>query len=294
MLRRLRRFGFFLLLGYALHLPVNRLLRLRETSDERWQSFVVVDVLHCVAVTLIGLQLLVLVTRTPRRFTAAAAVACAAVVTLTPFMWRTPWATMLPVGLASYLTPAYGSQFPLFPWSGYMLFGVVVGMAYLGAGHADLGRFANRWLMGSGAVMLAAAFVFTRIPLQPFGPTTFWTNSPNQFLMRAGLVLILFGLAAHASRFVAHKPRMIHALAQESLMIYATHLCLVYGSIWNDGLRQRVGPTLDWTAAMGYAALMWLTMGLYALSWHWVKRSHPRTAAALRWSLTAALLYRLR
>jgi uncharacterized membrane protein len=293
-LRRLRRFGFFLLLGYALHFPVSSISRLWQASDERWQSFLVVDVLQCVAITLIGLQVLVLLARTPRRFEIGAAVACVAVVLLTPAMWAVPWSESLPLAVASYLSPAYGSQFPLFPWSAYMLFGVVVGMAYLRAGHSDLARFANRQLLGVGAGMVVLAFLFAQVPWQPFGPTDFWKTSPNQFLLRSGLVLVLFGVAAHASRFVSHKPRLIHSLAQESLVIYASHLCLVYGSIWNSGLRQLVGPTLPWNAAIGYAALMWLVMGLYALIWHWTKRTHPRTAAVLRWTLAAVLVYRLR
>jgi len=291
--RRLRRFGFFLVLGYALHFPVARFAHLSSASDERWRSFLVVDVLQLVAITLIGLQALVFIARTPRRYELAAGAACAAVVVLTPAMWAIDWSGTLPLAVASYVSPANGSQFPLFPWSGYPLFGVVIGMAYLRAGHTELGRFATLQLLGVGVGMVALAFLFARLPLQPFGPTEFWTTSPNQFLLRAGLVLVLFGVAAHASRFVSHKPRLIHSLAQESLTIYATHLCLVYGSVWNNGLRQLVGPTLPWQAAAGYAALMWLAMAVYALAWHWTKRTHPRAAGTLRWALAGALAYQL-
>lgn len=293
-LRRLRRFGLFLLMGYALHFPVLRLADLWEVSGGRWRSFLVVDVLQLVAITLIGLQVLVLVARTPRRYELAAAAACVAAVVMTPTMWAIDWSGILPPVVAAYMSPSTGSQFPLFPWSGYILFGVVVGMAYLRTGSSDLARFANRHLLGGGAAMVTLAVLLSRVPLQPFGPTNFWTTSPNQFLMRAGLVLLLFGLAAHASRFVSHKPRIVHSLAQESLTIYATHLVLVYGSIWNEGLRQRLGATLPWNVAVGYAALMWLTMGLFALAWHWVKRTHPRVAGALRWAVAGVLLYRLR
>ncbi|HQZ40595.1 MAG TPA: heparan-alpha-glucosaminide N-acetyltransferase domain-containing protein [Vicinamibacterales bacterium] len=291
---RLRRFTLFLVLGYALHFPVPRIVRLWQASDERWRSFLAVDILQLVAITLIGLQLLVLIARTPRRYELAAAAACALAVVLTPMMWAIDWSGILPLAAASYLSPATGSQFPLFPWSGYMLFGVLVGMAYLRAGPTALARFANFQLLLGGAAMVALAFLLAQVRLQPFGPTDFWTTSPNQFLLRAGLVLMLFGVAAHASRFVSHKPRIIHSLAQESLTIYAVHLVLVYGSIWNDGLRQRVGATLPGNVAVGYAALLWLTMGLFALAWHWTKRTHPRIAGWLRWALAGGLLYQLR
>lgn len=37
---------------------------------------------------------------------------------------------------------------------------------------------------------------------------------------------------------------MAAAVAQESLLIYFVHLCIVYRSIWNDGLYQLYGEAL--------------------------------------------------
>lgn len=56
--RRFRRFGFFLLLGYALHFPMAKVAHLYGMSAERWQSFLIVDVLQCIAVMLATLQVL--------------------------------------------------------------------------------------------------------------------------------------------------------------------------------------------------------------------------------------------
>jgi hypothetical protein len=108
-------------------------------------------------------------------------------------------------------------------------------------------------------------------------------------MMRAGLVLLALGAAAHVSRSVVHKPPIVHALAQESLTIYAVHLCLVYGSIWNNGLYQRIGPELGWLPAAGFAAALWALMSLWAVAWNWLKRMRPRAAAALRWAAAAVL-----
>ncbi|MGE3345223.1 MAG: heparan-alpha-glucosaminide N-acetyltransferase domain-containing protein, partial [Vicinamibacterales bacterium] len=64
--RRLRRFVFFLLLGYALHLPVSKLTSLTTMGSAQWRSFLVVDVLQCIAVMLTFLQILAAAVRTPR------------------------------------------------------------------------------------------------------------------------------------------------------------------------------------------------------------------------------------
>jgi hypothetical protein len=96
-----------------------KLTHLYGMSEERWRSFLVVDVLQCIAVMLAMLQGLVLLARTPSRFAGGAAVACVAIVVLTPAMWRVDWIETLPLALAAYLSPASGSLFPLFPWGAY-------------------------------------------------------------------------------------------------------------------------------------------------------------------------------
>lgn len=290
--RRLRRFGFFLVLGYALHFPVGSFDRLWQMSDERWRSFLVADVLHCIAVSLVALQALVMVTRTPRRYAMAAAALATLVVVSWPLVWRADW-SFLPWSLAAYLTPRHGSLFPLVPWSGYVFFGAVMGALYVREGRTNLGAFTRRYLMGGGLALLGGAFVVRSVPLEPLGATGFWYDSPTQFMMRAGLVLLVLAAAAQISRSVVHKPPIAHALAQESLTIYAVHLCLVYGSIWNNGLYQRIGPQLGWPAAAGFAAALWAVMALWAVGWNGIKRVHPRVAGALRWGAAAFLVSRL-
>jgi hypothetical protein len=106
-------------------------------------------------------------------------------------------------------------------------------------------------------------------------------------------VLLVLSDAAFVSRWLEHKPPLVHALAQESLTIYAVHLCLVYGSIWNDGLAQRIGPELGWLPAAGFAASLWALMVVWAVAWNWTKRAHVRVAWGIRAATTAVLVGRL-
>lgn len=277
--RRIRRFGLFLLIGYGLHFPVNRLSLLAGMNDERWQSFLVVDVLQCLAITLLGLQALVMVTRTPRRYAVAAGALGVTVVMTWPLVWRADW-SFLPASIAAYLTPHTGSLFPLVPWSGYVLLGAVLGTVYVRRSQTDLGTFTRRYLLGGGAAFLLLAYLTPRLPVAPLGPTAFWVDSPAQFFMRAGFVLLLLALAAGASRIIGHRPPLVHALAQESLTVYALHLVLVYGSILNDGLYQRIGQVLGWGPAIALALAMWALMAAWALGWNWLKRRHPLSRVA--------------
>ena len=62
-----------------------------------------------------------------------------------------------------------------------------------------------------------------------------WSWIPGDVLVRTGSCLIILGILAHASRYIVQLPRVFGALAQESLVVYFVHLCVVYGSIWNRG-----------------------------------------------------------
>ncbi len=291
---RFCRFGFFVLLGYGLHFPAARFVELSGLSDERWRSFLAVDVLQLIGVSLILLQLLVLLLRTSRIFGALTFTGCAVLPVATTHAWATDWWAWLPTRMPAYLSPATGSQFPLIPWTAYVMLGAGLGQIYSHWGAAHLGAFTNGLLLGGGATLVVAANVFSRVPFEPFGPSDFWSTSPNQFLLRAGSVLIVLGLIAHLSRRLAHLPHIFAALAQESLLIYFVHVCIVYGSVWNLGLLSYVRAPLSLgQAAVVVGALVAAMAGL-ALAWNWCKHAHGRLArfvtfavlAYLTWSLT--------
>lgn len=275
---RLRRFGLFVMLGYGLHFPVRHYADLVGMADERWQSFLAVDVLQLIGLSLIGLQLLVLVARTPRTFAAASLASCLIVVISTPLAHSIDWSSRMPPFLGAYLTPATGSNFPLLPWSAYVLLGAALGQVYSRWGALHLAAFANRVLLIGGAGMLTASLAVSRLPFDIVGPASSWTSSPNQFLVRGGSVLLLLGIVAHISRRIATLPRAFAALAQESLLVYFVHLCIVYGSIWNPGLLWFLGETLAPAQILAIEVALVAAMVTLALGWNWCKHSHARVA----------------
>ena len=272
--QRIRRFVLFVGLGYLLHAPAGNVFRLWSLGSEAWRGFGAVDILQCIGVSLCGLQALVVVTRTPRRFGVAAIVTCIAVVLLTPLVWNAEAVERLPTAMFSYFSPRRGSLFPLFPWAGYMLLGAALGARYQAGSGAIV--FANRLLIPSAVVLIVTSVVCSALPFQPVGLTDFWSNSPNLFFLRAGLVLLVVALIAHVTRFVSAGDRVVRSLAQETLLVYVVHVCLVYGSPWNPGLRQMYGPTLGLAPALGGVAALWIAMALMATVRNTVRGNHPR------------------
>lgn len=292
--RRLRRFVFFVLLGYAMRFPVERWAHFAFLTPDRWRYFLTVDILQCIGMTLVALELLVLVTRTPRRFALTATTLAAGVVLATPAAWRVDWTAALPVGAAAYLSPATGSLFPLLPWAAFMLLGVGLGYVYATAWPADPSAFTRRILLPGGVALVAAGLLLHQLPWSPLGAGEFPKVSPNFFLIRAGCVLLVFALIAHLMRARVHLPRIAAALAQESLLIYFIHIVVLYGSRWNVGLARLLPVPFAPVPAVAGVAAMLVSMSLIAWGWNWTKRRHRWIAFACKAGVAAGFYLSVR
>jgi uncharacterized membrane protein len=289
--KRIRRFGLFILLGYALHAPVSQLAQLPSVPDDRWRTFLAVDVLQLIGVTLVLVQLLVMAARTRVAFMIASLVLAAAAIVATPFVWTIDWAATLPLAVAAYLSPATGSLFPLFPWAAFVLLGVGFGQVYARWGAAHFTAFAQLALVAPGVVMVSVAAALRGEPaLFGSGPGG---AVPAEVLTRVGACLIILAAIAYLSRRITRLPHVFGAVAQESLLIYFVHLCIVYGSVWNRGLTQIYGATLTPLQTLAAVAAVVSSMVALAWYWNWWKHVHPRIAGGMSYATGAILLYRL-
>ena len=279
--KRVRRFALFVLLGYSLHLPVYRLLDLPLATAENWRAFQAVDVLQLVGTTLIGLQLLALVSRSRRVFMTLSFALAAVVVLLTAPAARIDWTERVSPWVAPYLSTATGSLFPLLPWSAFVLTGAGLGQIYSRWGAAHLGAFARWGLLGPGVLMLALAFSSGGNPFA-------WP--PTEFALRTGPCLLIMGAIALLSHRIQHLPRLFGAIAQESLLVYFVHLCIVYGSAWNNGLYRWYAASLGPLATLAAVVFVVVSMSALAVWWNHVKRTRPRTAKRIAWGTAVVLV----
>ena len=286
--KRIRRFALFVLLGYSLHLPVNRLLLLPLATPENWRAFLAVDVLQLIGVTFIALQFLVLLCRSRRVFMGVAFALAVAIVWATAAAAQVDWTGRVPSWVAPYLSTATGSLFPLLPWSAFVLLGAALGQVYSRWGAANLSAFARWVLLVPGSLLLVLAFVVHALPspefANPFGVP------PREFMVRTGPCLMVMGCIALASRRITHLPRVFGAVAQESLLIYFVHLCIVYGSVWNYGLWSWYAASLGPWGTFAAVVFVISTMSGLAWSWNHWKRTSPRTARAISWLVGAMLV----
>lgn len=289
--KRIRRFVLFVVLGYALHFPVPRFSLLATATDEQWRSFLVVDVLQLIGVTFLIVQSLVIVTRSRRVFTVTAFLLAATVLAVTHPVWAVDWSGV-PPWLAAYLSPAQGSLFPLFPWASYVLFGAALGQIYVGWGAARLSSYAAFVLLMPGTVLAVGTWMLTFVEAAPWSADP-WNFMPIQVPNRIGMCLMLLSGIAYASQRMMRLPRFFAYVAQETLLIYFVHLCIVYGSIWSGGLVQAFGPSLGPRDTVAWVFILLASMGALGWHWHWLKHSRPRAAAWMMAGAAGLLVARL-
>jgi len=177
---------------------------------------------------------------------AAIALASVAVVVLialaTPPLYTTWRPTWLPWQLESYIDGCHNLGAPqpwlfcIFPWAGFAFAGLAVGAVLFGDWARDRTAPTLAWLAALGAAAILIAYGFDHSSLQLFAVYDYWHTSPNFFMMRVGMLLVIaflvyawcrWGAATRGSGIWNFSPFI--QLGQASLLVYWVHIELVYG-----------------------------------------------------------------
>jgi len=220
------------MIGYLLRTNLFGLL-----NGVLYPSFFLVDVLHCIGISLliiIGVYLL-----TIKR----GAAYMAATLTLTGLLlflfepvyksWDYSW---LPKGLANYFTLANGSVFTIIPWVGYTLIG-----GFLSIGFHTFRK--DPYLYAKSITLSLMSGLFLIWFSSPFfhwmgsltGISLFEQIVSNNYLfIRLGDVFLVFAVFMILRGLMEQK--MFLKIGQNTLSIYVIHFIVLYGSFTGIGL----------------------------------------------------------
>jgi uncharacterized membrane protein len=157
----------------------------------------------------------------------------------TPFLWTTHRPLWLPWPLESYINGVHALGkpqhwlFPLFPWSAFAFVGLAVGFFLFTniAKRHESPIFAA--LSGTGILACLLSLKLDGSGFQLYPVYDYWHTSPNFFLMRCGILLIiLFCVYAWCRWGLAQMgfSPMIQ-LGKTSLLVYWVHIEFVYGRV---------------------------------------------------------------
>jgi uncharacterized membrane protein len=158
---------------------------------------------------------------------------------LTPPLWTTWRPTWLPWPLESYIdgvhnlgTPQAG-LFPVFPWTAFAFAGLATGFI-LQSEWARRREASTFFLVGAAGLLFVAASRWLEAqPRQFYAVYDYWHTSPNFWLIRVGMLLVILTATYVWCRCGAgtwgFSPLI--QLGQASLLVYWVHLEFVYGRL---------------------------------------------------------------
>jgi uncharacterized membrane protein len=162
----------------------------------------------------------------------------------TPPLWTTWRPRWLVWPLESYINGVHNLGtpqawlFPIFPWTAFAFAGLAAGFI-LQSQWARKRESLIFFLAGAaGLVFIGAARWFDQQPHQLYAIYDYWHTSPNFFLIRLGMLLVILTASYAWCRWVIGQRRAGHwgfspliQLGQASLLVYWVHLEFVYGRL---------------------------------------------------------------
>jgi len=225
---QLLRIVFVWALGYALHFPSLSLRNLRLFNQAGgWQELHRVDILHSIAAGLLILLVTRLWIRSNLLWEALLYSSAAFLVAVAPLCWDSNWASALPAILAGYIGDYHRSLFPLLPWLAFLLLGSACSVRFARAGVRGSPAM-MQMLAGLGIVLLSSGYMFASYGFPwRYGSENIRVH-PFFFISHLGGTLLLLWICWSWEQHRLPYPRWLQILSQESLLVYAGHICILY------------------------------------------------------------------
>jgi uncharacterized membrane protein len=211
-----------------------------------WTDLLRVDVLNVIGVSLMMMGVACRIAAEAgdsdlqrlRELTVVTAVICAGAISiLTPPLWTTRQPRRLPWWIESYINGVhiFGKPqtwlFPIFPWAAFAFAGLAAGLLLLSDWVRRNQGFAVLLAGLSGGALVALGLWLDARPAQLYRVHDFWHTSPNFFLVRVGVVLVILFLAYVWCRWGAGELGFspLIEMGKCSLLVYWVHIEFVYG-----------------------------------------------------------------
>ncbi len=224
-----------LFIGYLLRVNFMGILK-----GEIYASFYLVDVLHCIGLSIIGIIAVYLLTSHAKNQFVFSVVLVS--ITLVLFVFEPiyqKWSySVLPDAFANYLTKRNGSVFTIIPWFGYASFGAFVAVLFTRfKHHKNLYPIAITVAFAIGTLLLLFSSDFFLLMTRLTGIQLFADIFFNNYLfIRLGDVFIAFAVFMLIRSWLTN-PTVLK-IGQSTLSIYVVHFMILYGSLTGLGLYQ--------------------------------------------------------
>jgi uncharacterized membrane protein len=186
---------------------------------------------------------------------------------LTPLLWTTWRPRFLPWQLETYLNGVHNLGtpqpwlFPIFPWTAFAFAGLAFGFILTSDVAKRAGARAFAFAAATGITLIYVSKFLDSRQLQLYPLYDYWHTSPNFFIIRVGMLLLLVAFAHAWCRWALGQRGFspLIQLGNTSLLVYWVHIEFVYG-------RFTILPRRSQTIAGASAGLLIIFLSMLALS----------------------------
>lgn len=208
------------------------------------------------------------------------------IVGITPFLWGNDFPNVHDF-FESYLNPNGTSNFPFFPWGGYIFAGTIFAIIYIDRSKKSNIKTLLIISIITGVFCSIAGHLFFQSGADP-GITR---ANPFFFLQRLGYILAIFSLFLFYENKYGIKESIVSLIGKESLLIYWLHLQFIYRPfIKGENLPEASGNDyIFWEAIL--AAFIISLITIYAAEeWHGFKEKYRDAASIFSAAIVTALI----
>lgn len=248
-------------IGYLLRLNLLGLL-----IGEVYGAFYIVDVLHCIGFSILGIIAIYTLSKQKNKYLFPSILLA---ITVVLFLFEPYYSKLnfsfLPNFAANYFTKINGSVFTIFPWFGYTTFGGLIAVLfnkYKNHKHLYTTAIASSITIGLGLIFLSSSIFVTLSKVT--GVELFMQVFYNNYLfIRLGDVLVAFGIFILLRRYITNNTFL--NIGKSTLSIYIIHFVILYGSFTGLGLYPFLHHSLNPYAVVLGAILFAITTTALAL-----------------------------
>lgn len=230
------RFITLILIAYLLRYPTYTFFNFSVVTRDQWMTFFTVDALHLIGFGLFFILILAFAAEKLKlNDWIVFAIGALFFFLMFSVTEKIIWTNFLPIPFAAYFYHGTGSLFPFFPWAGYVICGAILG-SYLAHNPNSFGtkKFSLQ-LFAAGASILVVAAGIEIVENIFYSGKTFCTDNLYVITFRLGGVLILNSIMSFISLRIKTLPDLVKQVGRHTLLIYAVHVIIIYGSAWIPG-----------------------------------------------------------
>jgi uncharacterized membrane protein len=254
-----------------------------------WTDLLRVDILNTIGLSMMLMGIASRLTRTRAANAILAAFVAIGIAMATPPLWTTRRLLWLPWYLESYINGVHTFNkpqpwlFPIFPWTAFAFAGLAIGfLLFSDWVKENLGK-ATALIGGAGIGLYYLSMWLDSRPVQIYAVYDYWHTSPNFFLARVSILMMIIFLAYAWCKWGAGQWGFspLIQLGQTSLLVYWVHIEFVYGRFSILPKRAVTIPMATLGLAIIFVAMVLLSMartrfegrGPEILGWFGIHRS---------------------